>query len=666
MRESEEGNSSPLPSSESANRQSDGMEVCLVREQVSPGNDVLLLPIVSADGNRAAGLRHVRGRLSRFTVVAASLSLAILATLYLSGRQQSASLIATRAVWRENHDTWSVLENEGDTNAMPEHVPKMTRVGRRFQDNYKIGMILAAAAHMASDTILEIKRSLLGMQHDEHVAASNSKIHVAETMLNHLIKVLGIQTIPEPTTTSKLASVKTAMRMANDLRMVIAELPEKTDALNLHEAQYNLAVYDLIQVSRQINEILMQISSDRTLDGIREPSKDRFDMVLRKAQQGLNDAENAYGADDNDNGNWGTATAEAVYNFLPAWKQRLEDYEGDGDTAEKSENSVSLPENTHNEEGKGASNPSESKAADEENSVQDSDSNGDQLIKFAVAAAIKQAVRTIEDRKHEATSQVKQIEEIAIESVMSQLQASQTLQLAVQRRALSAKPLVNIETSSGAATASISAGSAGPAVLSKQALRSYVLHLVKFAVYQSVRTGIMLEMRHPRWRQSIEDATSTAVDAAIKSQALKGLARLRLAEKAAVEGATKATKELEFKAMKGGGNQKQERAIAQRIEDSAVSTAIQSASEASERYKPLVFASSVHAVRPPSVALQAPPRFSISSSMPAGQSMIRMASSPSAYAFYPVRYQGPAGQVEVEEPAGGEAAGPAPESFQVD
>ena len=66
-----------------------------------------------------------------------------------------------------------------------------------------------------------------------------------------------------------------------------------------------------------------------------------------------------------------------------------------------------------------------------------------------------------------------------------------------------------------------------------------MLHLVKFAVYQAVRTGIMQEMRHPRWSQSIEDATSTAVDAAIKSQALKGLARLRLAEKAAVEGATK-------------------------------------------------------------------------------------------------------------------------------
>ena len=104
----------------------------------------------------------------------------------------------------------------------------------------------------------------------------------------------------------------------------------------------------------------------------------------------MNDAENAYGADVNDNGSWGTATAEAVYNFLPAWKQRLEDYEGDGDTAEKSENSVSLPENTHNEEEKGASNPAEDKADDEENTIQDSGSNGDQLIKFAVAAAIKQ------------------------------------------------------------------------------------------------------------------------------------------------------------------------------------------------------------------------------------------------------------------------------------
>eukprot|EP00960_Hanusia_phi_P051904 761095-Hanusia_phi.AAC.3 len=382
---------------EGAARQTYTLESCLGKEEVLPRADELCLPVVSADRERAGGGVLNRRRLSRFSAVAASLVLIILVTLGLSGRQHFDSL-AARGVWRENHDIWSVLENEGDSNAMPKPMSKMTRVGRRFQDNENIGMILAAAAHMASDTIVEIKRSLLGMQHEEHVAASNSKINVAETMLAHLMQVLGIQTIPEPSTTAKLASVKTAMRMAKDLRMVIADLPEKTDALNLHEAQYNLAVYDLIQISRQINEILMQISSDRTLDGIREPTRDRFDVVLKKAEDGLEDAEDAYGADKRQSAKWDTATKEAVYNFLPGWKQRLEDYEGiDATTSKQPESpasSASPDENVRSED-QAPDVESESQKPQKAGSAEDQDqgngSTGDQLIKFAVAAAIKQA-----------------------------------------------------------------------------------------------------------------------------------------------------------------------------------------------------------------------------------------------------------------------------------
>eukprot|EP00960_Hanusia_phi_P051905 761095-Hanusia_phi.AAC.4 len=276
---------------------------------------------------------------------------------------------------------------------------------------------------------------------------------------------------------------------------------------------------------------------------------------------------------------------------------------------------------------------------------------------------------------------------------------STSLTLAGSKTSSSPQAIVQFGNSNGALPTAIAAGAAGipcfclwsgseylggkgPAVLTNPAVKAYVLHLVKFAVYQAVKTGLMLELRHPRWRRSIEDATSSAVDAAIKSQALKGIARLRLAEKAAVEGATKArafrsagcsgmtlkqaTKELEFEAMKGGREKKEDEEIAQRIEDAAVSAAIQSASEATEKYKPLVFASSAQAMQRPVPPLQLPQRFSLGASLPVGQTMIRAAPPPSAYAVYPVRYVGPAGQVEVEEPEAAEGPGMQPQSFQVD
>ena len=44
--------------------------------------------------------------------------------------------------------------------------------------------------------------------------------------------------------------------------MILSKIPTGTDARDFREARYNLAVYDLDQVSRQISQIMLDLSED--------------------------------------------------------------------------------------------------------------------------------------------------------------------------------------------------------------------------------------------------------------------------------------------------------------------------------------------------------------------------------------------------------------------
>ena len=135
----------------------------------------------------------------------------------------------------QDHDLWGGRQMVADIlRERSAHIA--TRVGRRFQDDDRIGELLGHAAHVAFDTIVEIKRALRGVQYDEGDAiVVNSKIEVAETMLAHLMSKLGITEVPPPPHTTRLASVKNAMRMARDLRMMLSKIPTGNDAKDSRE-----------------------------------------------------------------------------------------------------------------------------------------------------------------------------------------------------------------------------------------------------------------------------------------------------------------------------------------------------------------------------------------------------------------------------------------------
>ena len=80
---------------------------------------------------------------------------------------------------------------------------------------------------------------------------------------------------------------------------------------------------------------------------------------------------------------------------------------------------------------------------------------------------------------------------------------------------------------------------------------------------------MIMELNHPGWQDSVENAAAVAVDAAIRAETYSGGDALMMVERAAVEGATKAAKEMEIKAENDGSQGPSEQAVAQRVENSA-------------------------------------------------------------------------------------------------
>jgi len=300
-----------------------------IQQQAAAAGEGLVLPgpvIRSARRDRKSG-QHLRMCIAACAVVA--LVCCVATIMVGTGVPKATGLLwnpeALEDAQAQDHDLWGGAANVEDIlRGRSAHIA--LRVGQRFQDDSRIGLVLGHAAHVAFDTLVEVKRAMRGLQYDSEDAVFNSKVDVAETMLAHLMKKLGISEVPPPPHTTRLASVKNAMRMARDLRMILSKIPTGTDARDFREARYNLAVYDLDQVSRQISQIMLDLSEDNEYQELREPSFSRFDAVMADAQAGLADANEAFGGGEEHNTAWDKAEFESKMNLLPKWKRHQEEY----------------------------------------------------------------------------------------------------------------------------------------------------------------------------------------------------------------------------------------------------------------------------------------------------------------------------------------------------
>ncbi|KAJ1490089.1 hypothetical protein T484DRAFT_1778228 [Baffinella frigidus] len=245
----------------------------------------------------------------------------------------------------------NVFAGRKSVNAMirDQSIYEATDVGRRVQDHDDVGLVLGQAAHVAFATIVELKRSMRGVERGELNMNVQSKIEVAETMLREAVKHLGITTVPPPPSDTRLSSLRSAMRLGRILRMMLARMPVGSDAHDFRETRFNLAVYDLDQVSRQLSNILLGLAETHEYEGLREPAFSNFDLAKRNADKGLAETKRFFGTHnfdlakrDADNGlaetkrifgteyggDWNHVYKESRWNLLPKWQRREEERQG--------------------------------------------------------------------------------------------------------------------------------------------------------------------------------------------------------------------------------------------------------------------------------------------------------------------------------------------------
>lgn len=59
---------------------------------------------------------------------------------------------------------------------------------------------------------------------------------------------------------------------------------------SLRQVKYNLVVYDLEQVSREIDEIMFMMSQEKEYEGLTEPAVSQYDDVLASTMAGIRKA----------------------------------------------------------------------------------------------------------------------------------------------------------------------------------------------------------------------------------------------------------------------------------------------------------------------------------------------------------------------------------------
>lgn len=251
-------------------------QACFVEAKLSTEPAVLFVAS-SQCRTSTSGWRGVWNSQSALRCTAGICAAALVCSVLVLGFSNPAPAGRTELIWNplsmeedvpEDHDLWGGRDRIN--RLLRERATEgATRVSMQPQDDDQIGVVLARAAHVAFDTVVEIKRAMRGMRGREADYKFDSKIEVVETMLSHLLEKLGINSVPPPPRSSQQASLTSAIEMARALRLMISNLPSGSDARDYREARYNLAVYDLDQVSRQINEIMLMLRSSLARSSLR-------------------------------------------------------------------------------------------------------------------------------------------------------------------------------------------------------------------------------------------------------------------------------------------------------------------------------------------------------------------------------------------------------------
>ena len=540
---------------------------------------------------------------------------------------------------------------------------------------------------VAFDTTVELKRSLRGLRGREENLEVSSKIDVVDTMLQHLMKKIGVPSLPPPPETSNLSSLQDAMRLSRALRLMLSKLPPGFDANSMHQVKYNLVVYDLEQVSRQLDEIMFKLSENPAYMELKEPAVSQYDEVLGSVMEGVKRAFAVMG-DDKRQKQWDSFTDQTEAEFQPRWLQRLKKYakehKGEGRVSQRRDNSnmnklnddykdIMYPKicatarnhepsddmgilcgqkrtqtarkeaakegggEVKSEEGapkeEEEDNEEEEPEEEEEKEEETPAAKKEELMDDVIDAAIRQTAAETEGKCcHAQAAHV--AEATAVVSAMRQLISSERSSLEDQQRSgaqlssLSSSPAGSeqhtAELSSGGDDVIRGGGLSDPvgteSLLQRPAMgwrkmaakarlqllaektggkarlqsldeevpdystarlgmTRYDEMIERDAVYQASKTAMELELKDPKQDEALEDAVSVAVQAAIHAEQNDAYAPvLQDAERAAIEGATKAAKQEEADAQGSKGKDSARKlVIAQRVEHAAIQAAIQAA-----------------------------------------------------------------------------------------
>ena len=154
-----------------------------------------------------------------------------------------------------------------------------TSVGGKLQDDVRIGIVIGHMTQIAFDTVVELKRTIRGLREDQNNDWLSSKVQVVETMLGDLVSKLDISALPPPPGDTELADLRKAARLAAILHGLVRQVPHQIDAGSVREVRFNVAVFDLTQISRELDEVLALLTKDPAYQDLTEPPVSDFDQV---------------------------------------------------------------------------------------------------------------------------------------------------------------------------------------------------------------------------------------------------------------------------------------------------------------------------------------------------------------------------------------------------
>jgi hypothetical protein len=176
-------------------------------------------------------------------------------------------------------DDETVQMAKWDAADMQEQAALATSVGGKLQDDVRIGLVIGHMTQIAFDTVVELKRTIRGLGEDRNNDWLSSKVQVVETMLGELVSKLDITALPPPPGDTELADLHKASRLAAILHDLVRQVPHQVDAGSVREVRFNVAVFDLTQISRELDEIIALLETDPAYEDLTEPAVSDFDQV---------------------------------------------------------------------------------------------------------------------------------------------------------------------------------------------------------------------------------------------------------------------------------------------------------------------------------------------------------------------------------------------------